>query len=342
MQKPTDFAYLLTSFLSVHLPGQCGFSSHTISSYRDTFTLFLRFCEDRHKLNPDKITLEKITKALVEGFLDWLVGEKGNSVSTRNQRLAALRSFFRYVRSESPEQILKCQHISSIPIKKYAQEPIRYLAFEGIKSILDQPELSKSAGRRDLCILSLLYDSGARVSEICFSEVGHVRLEYPSTIKLFGKGGKVRIVPLMEKTAHVLRSYMTERNLLRYGLEEHPLFWNKRGEKLTTAGIRYILGKYTEAAREDSPEYIPQKVSPHSFRHSKAVHMLQSGINLVYIRDILGHSNLQTTEIYAKADSKSKRDALESVYQNPNPDSPPAWHRDAGLMGWLSKLKLNL
>jgi len=143
----------------------------------------------------------------------------------------------------------------------------------------------------------------------------------------------------MEKTSAVLRSYMTERGLLRRGMEEHPLFWNKRGEKLTTAGVRYILNRYTEAARLDTPENIPQKISPHSFRHSKAVHMLQSGINLVYIRDILGHSDLQTTEIYAKVDPKARRDALESVYQNPNPDLPAAWHRDAGLMDWLSNLK---
>jgi len=192
LKKPTDFAYLLTSFLSVYLPGQCGFSSHTISSYRDTFSLFLRFCEEKHKLNPDRITLEQITKALVEDFLDWLVKERGNGVSTRNQRLAALRSFFRFVRSESPEQILKCQQISSIPIKKHPQKPMSYLVFDGIKSVLDQPDIQRANGRRDLCILSLLYDSGARVSEICFAEVGHIRLDSPSTIKLFGKGNKIR------------------------------------------------------------------------------------------------------------------------------------------------------
>jgi len=216
---------------------------------------------------------------------------------------------------------------------------MNYLAFEGIKNILDQPNLQKSSGRRDLCILSLLYDSGARVSEICFAEAGHVRLDNPGTIKLFGKGGKVRIVPLMGKTSEVLRIYMSERGLLRHGMEDHPLFWNKRGEKLTTAGVRYILGKYTDAARLDRPENIPQKVSPHSFRHSKAIHLLQSGINLVYIRDILGHSELQTTEIYAKVDPKAKREALESVYQNPNPDLPAPWHQDAGLMAWLTNLK---
>jgi site-specific recombinase XerD len=132
---------------------------------------------------------------------------------------------------------------------------------------------------------------------------------------------------------------MTEQGLMSYDKYSHPLFWNNRGEKLTPAGVRYILGKYVEAARQTMPEYIPQSVSPHSLRHSKAVHLLQSGINIVYIRDILGHADLKTTEIYAKIDPKTKRESLESVYQNPNPEMPTSWHKDKGLMKWLSDLR---
>jgi len=337
--KPTDFAYLLTNFLSVYLPGQRGYSQNTIASYRDAFSIFLRYCEGFHKLNPDRLTLDKITKSLVEQFLDWLTGERGNSDGTRNQRLAAMHSFFRYVRTESPEQILKCQQILAIPIKKKAQEPVNYLAFEGIKSILDQPKLDIPKGRRNLCMLSLLYDTGARVSELCYAEVGHIRLEKPGTVKLFGKGNKVRVVPLMEKTSEVLRGYMTEQGLLNHDKFKHPLFWNNRGEKLTPAGVRYILSKYVDLARLVMPELIPQTVSPHSLRHSKAVHLMQAGINIVYIRDILGHADLKTTEIYAKIDPKMKRESLESVYQNPNPELPNSWHQDKGLMKWLTDLK---
>ena len=297
------------------------------------------YCEYQRKLDPDKLTLDKITKLLVEQFLGWLTNERGNSDGTRNQRLSALHSFFRYVRTESPEQILKCQQILSIPIKKKAQEPVNYLAFEGIKNILEQPNLDTKRGRRNLCMLSLLYDTGARVSELCFAEAGHIRLENPGTIKLYGKGGKVRIVPLMEKTSELLRGYMAEQGLLAHNKFNHPLFWNNRGEKLASAGVRYILDKYVEAARISVPEYIPQTVSPHSLRHSKAVHLLQAGINIVYIRDILGHADLKTTEIYAKIDPKVKRESLESVYQNPNPDMPAIWHRDKGLKQWLSNLK---
>ena len=337
--KPTDFAYHLTNFLGVYLPGQRGYSTNTIKSYRDTFKTFLFFCENGYKLDPDRLTLDKITKAFVEQFLDWLKNGKGNGDGTRNQRLSALHSFFRYVRAESPEHILKCQQILSIPIKKTPQEPVNYLAFEGIKHILEQPDLDTVRGRRNLCMLSLLYDSGARVSELCFAEAGHVRLENPGTIKLFGKGNKVRIVPLMEKTAEVLHGYMTEQGLLDRAKYAHPLFWNNRGEKLTPAGIRYILGKHVESARLSESEYIPPNVSPHSMRHSKAVHLLQSGINIVYIRDILGHADLKTTEIYAKIDPKVKRESLESVYQNPNPELPTSWHKDKGLMKWLNDLK---
>lgn len=320
--KPTDFGYHLTNFLSVYLPGQRGYAMNTIASYADTFKVFLRYCESEHKLDPDRMSLDSITKSLVEQFLDWLTSEKSNSDGTRNQRLSALHSFFRYVRTESPEQILKCQQILSIPIKKKAQEPVNYLVFEGIKNILEQPNLDTVRGRRNLCMLSLLYDTGARVSELCFAEAGHIRLEHPGTIKLFGKGNKVRIVPLMDKTSELLRGYMAEQGLLERVKATHPLFWNNRGEKLTPAGIRYILGKCVDAARLADPEYIPQNVSPHSLRHSKAVHLLQSGINIVYIRDILGHADLKTTEIYAKIDPKVKRDSLEKVYQNPNPEFP--------------------
>lgn len=337
--KPTDFAYHLTNFLSVYLPGQKGFSENTILSYRDAVVNFLRYCSSHHRLNPDKITLAKITKPIVEGFLEWLCEEKGNSITTRNQRLAAIHSFFRYVQEESPEQMLKCQQILSVPIKKHPQQTVNYLAFDGIKAILSMPDLNTRNGRRDLCMISLLYDTGARVSELHFIEAGHVRLESPATIKLFGKGKKVRYVPLMNKTTDLLKAYMTEQNLLELGKAKHPLFWNKRGEKLTSAGVRYVLGKYTDAARQAEPALIPDDVSPHSLRHSKAVHLLQSGINLIYIRDILGHADIKTTEIYAKIDPKSKRESLERVYQNPNPDVPPAWHQDKSLMTWLAALK---
>ena len=337
--KPTDFAYHLTNFLSIYLPGRRGFSQHTISSYRDMFIIFLRYCSINHGMNPDKITLAKITKPLVENFLEWLCDENGNTVSTRNQWLSAIRSFFKYIQEEAPEQMLKCQQIRSIPIKKYQQKAVNYLTFDGIKSVLAMPDLDKHGGRRDLCMLSLLYDTGARVSEICFIEAGHVRLEKPSTIKLYGKNNKVRFVPLMNKTAELLAAYMKEKNLLGIDKAAHPLFWNKSGKKLTTAGVRYILDKYAESAQQVSPELIPDDTTPHSFRHSKAVHLLQSGINLIYIRDILGHAHLKTTEVYAKVDPKSKRDALESVYQNPNPDVPNSWHEDKSLMAWLAALK---
>ena len=188
-------------------------------------------------------------------------------------------------------------------------------------------------------MLSLLYDTGARVSELCYAEVGHIRFDNPATIKLFGKGGKTRIVPLMEKTSEIIRRYIAEQGLSQFGKTDHPLFWNTRGEKLTTAGVRYVLRKYTDIARNVMPEVIPDNISPHSLRHSKAVHLLQSGINLVYIRDILGHADLKTTEIYAKVDSKAKREALEAVYTNPNPDQPATWHRDDGIKLWLKQLK---
>ena len=322
--KPTDFAYHLTNYFGVFLPGQKGLSKNTIMSYRDTFTTLLRYCNDILGIAPDKLTIKILTKSIVDDFLEWLCIEKGNSISTRNQRLSAIHAFFRYIQLEAPEHILKCQQILSIPTKKHQQGNINYLTFEGIKSILSMPDLNALSGRRDLVMLSLLYDTGARVSELCFIEVGDIRLESPATIKLNGKGNKIRIVPLMNKTTDLVKAYMKDQNLFGLDKRDHALFWNRQGEKLTPAGVRYILDKYTDEARQTTPEFIPNTVSPHSFRHSKAVHLLQAGVNLIYIRDLLGHANIKTTEIYAKVD--------------PNPDIPPSWHQDKSLMTWLSAL----
>ncbi|MFT8710424.1 MAG: tyrosine-type recombinase/integrase, partial [Sporolactobacillus sp.] len=191
------------------------------------------------------------------------------------------------------------------------------------------------AERRNLALLTLLYDTGARVQEIIDLTPSSVRLDEPATVKLIGKGNKARIVPLMNPTVKILRRYMEEQDLLKNFSNVYPLFFNKRKEKLTRAGVHYILTKYKNMAREKDQAIIPEVLSCHCLRHSKAMHLLQAGVNLIYIRDILGHSSIQITEVYAKVDSRQKREAIENAYTDVSPSEKPEWQENQDLLTWL-------
>ena len=335
--RPTDFSYHLTGYLAKYLPGRVGLSSNTIRSYRDTFSLLLRFCSDVKKIPPQKVTISTLDKKLIEEFLTWIETERGCSVSTRNQRLAAIHAFFKYLQMEAPEHIYLSQQILAVPIKRTHSRTINYLTLDGIKAILDIPDSTSKIGRRNLVLLSLLYDTGSRVQEIADLIVSDVRLENPAIVKVTGKGNKSRIVPLMTRTTKLVNQYMSENDLKRIDKRPYPLFQNRSGTKLTRAGITYILKTCVEKARLLHPELMPKEVSPHCFRHSKAMHLLQSGVNLVYIRDLLGHVSIKTTEIYARSDSQMKREALETL-QGVTPSEMPIWQKNNDLLKWLKEL----
>ncbi len=218
---------------------------------------------------------------------------------------------------------------------KAPEGQFNYLTVDGIAALLAQPDISTKAGRRDAALLSLLYDSGARVQEIVDLTIGDIRFISPATVKLTGKGRKTRIVPLLSGPESLLKAYMKD-----YDLEQspstHPLFCNRSGVKFTRAGIAYTLKKYADMARSTSPDLIPETVTPHCLRHSKAMHLLQANVNLIYIRDLLGHSEIKTTEIYARADTSLKRQALEKASPVNQQIQYPAWTDDDDLMSWLS------
>jgi integrase/recombinase XerD len=333
--KPTDFSYYLTGFLTKFLPGESGASNNTIVSYRDTFILFLRFLKDEKKISVDHLTLNMITKNLVIEYLGWIENKRQCSTSTRNVRLAALHSFFKYLQYENPDNLLEWQKILSIPVKKTEKKTINYLTLDGIKLLLKMPNLDTMIGRRDLALLTLMYDTGARVQELIDLTPSMVRFNKPYTIKLIGKGNKARIVPLMEPTMQTLKRYMEEQDLLNNSSNMYPLFFNKRKEKLTRSGVNYILAKYKNLARQENKTLIPKVFTCHCLRHSKAMHLLQAGVNLVYIRDILGHSSVQVTEMYAKVDSKQKREAIEKAYSDVSPTDEPIWQKNEDLLTWL-------
>ena len=335
--KPTDFSKYISDFISRYMPNEKGASANTITAYRDTFVLLLNFTQNEKHVNIEKLTLEKITKETIIEFLDWIQKERKCSNSTRNARLAAIHSFYRYLQYESLDYLNECQKILSIKFKKTKKESINYLTIEGIKLLLQQPDTRTSMGRRDLTLLSLMYDTGSRVQEVIDFTPSMLRLNKPATIKIVGKGNKARLVPMLDAQTEHLKNYLKENQLNEPFANMYPLFFNSRKEKLTRAGINFIVHKYTKMARKENGMIIPDKISCHTFRHSKAMHMLQAGVNLVYIRDILGHVSIQTTEIYARADSKQKREALEKAYVNINPNEEPMWTKDENLITWLKK-----
>jgi site-specific recombinase XerD len=335
--KPTDFAMRLTSFLSDFLPLQKNVSSNTIKSYRDTFKLFLKFCENEEGIPIEKITMNKISSEIIKRFLNWLEIDRKGSISTRNLRLAAIRSFFRYAQSESPESLYHYQKIIAIPVKKKRQALVEHLSPEGIKTLLETPDRSTVQGRRDLTLMSLLYDSGARVQELIDLMVKDFVPGSNPILIITGKGDKVRRVPIMQNTALLVEKYISESRLDVLYKASYELFRNKQGNKLTKEGIAYIINKYAVMAHEYSNE-VPEKVRCHMLRHSKAVHLLQAGVNIVYIRDFLGHSELKTTEIYARADVEHKRKALKDAYPDLVDSNLPDWCTNSGLMNWLSQL----
>jgi integrase/recombinase XerD len=209
---------------------------------------------------------------------------------------------------------------------------------EAIKILLGQPDKHTPKGRRDLTLISVLYDSGARVQELIDIKVGDIILQDTATVILTGKGNKTRRVPITKNTKSLLQNYILENNLNKSWKNENPLFFNSQYHKLTKEGVAYILSKYVESARKIST-IVPARIKVHMVRHSKAMHLLQAGINLIYIRDFLGHVDLKTTEIYAKADIETKRKVLENLHPDLIDSSLPDWNKDKNLLSWLSELK---
>ena len=336
--KETDFARYLTQFLTVYLPGHLGSKKNTQLSYRDSFSLLLKYCRDVEKYALEKLMITQIDRELVLRFLKWLEEERHCKITTRNQRLAAIHSFFSFLMVEAPQYMEQSQKVLSIPMKKADKPPLMYLPLDAVKGLLEQPDRNIPHGRRDAVLLSLLYDTGARVQELVDLKVCDINLNDTVTIVLTGKGGKSRIVPVMKPTGELLRQYIEGNGLSHPARRRNPLFTNRGNQPLTRAGVTYILKKYAAQAQANGVKDISEEITPHWLRHSKAMHMVQSGVNLIYIRDLLGHSDVSTTEIYARADETMKRKALLEAYESPSEDQLPMWKKDKGLLDWLKSL----
>ena len=316
-----------------------GVSQHTIRSYRDAFVLLIEYFESVRKIKPERLSLEAFSKDNINGYLDWLE-DKGCSSTTRNIRCAAVKSFVRYLIYTDPAHMSQWQSVVSIKAKRSTKETIKYLTVEGMTKLLEGIDLSTSRGRRDHTILSVLYYTGARAQELADLTPSSIRTSEPYLAELFGKGSKKRCVPLDEDIFNLIMAYMRKHGLDRPENNKHPLFYNTWGGKLTTAGLTYIIEKHVKPAKIAYPELFTGNISPHSFRHSRAMHLLQSGVSLIIIRDILGHVSIQTTEIYARVDSKLKRDAIAKAYNAVGKVEPAvtSWEKDPKLKAFLKGL----
>jgi len=333
--KTTDFPSMLSDFLLRELPNIRNQSSNTIISYRDTYVRLLIYCRDVLSIKPERISVTDLTAERLVDYLNWLEQDCNNSINTRNQRLAAIHSLFRYIQMQSPEYLFQCQQILGIPYKKAEKHPVGYLSEDETKTLLSTPDTSTRKGRRDQALLTLLYDSGARVQELVDLRVGDLRLNTPAQVKLTGKGRKTRCVPLMDKTVALLRQYLLENNIDTPVSFEHPLFFNSQRKKLTRQGVAYILCKYADLCNI-------QQVSPHKLRHTKAMHLTEADVNPIFIRDFLGHTDLKVTEIYSKTSIKMKKAALDKMNSGKTviPDKPVKdWTNDNSLLDWLNGLK---
>lgn len=337
--KTTDFAKYLSDFFGQYLPSECGMSQNTVKTYSHTFLLLLEYMHQKERIKPEAVCLKDFTKTRVIAFLKWLETERKCSVSTRNARLGAIHSFAKYLQYRNILNLSNWQEIMSIKNKKSPSRDMEYLTVEALKLFLRQPDLKTRIGRRDFVLLSLLYDSAARVQELIDLTPSDIRFDETTTVRLLGKGSKIRVVPMSTAQVSNLKRYMEECGLLEPSRLNHPLFPNPQGEKLSRMAVLNIVRKYFEMAKAKSPEIMPDRLGCHSFRHSKALHMLEADINLVYIRDFLGHSSTTTTEVYARASEKKKQEALAKLNPGVIKDTKSSWKKDKALLAYLKDLQ---
>lgn len=328
-----QMGYLITEFFCKHLPNEAGLSDNTLKSYRDTFVLYIKYLEESGVCTPKNMDLPDFNADFVNKFLDWLEIERRSSISTRNQRLAALKSFSNFVIRKAPENCKECQDILNLRVKRKPSTVIEYISTETIASILKQPDHTTVLGIRDLAILSFMYETGCRVQELIDTCLGDISFRKPNTVKLTGKGRKSRIIPISSSVANILREYIE-----RYGISQSDqrLFNNRSNMPLSRSGVAYILKKYFQLAKQIDSNILIKSIHPHVIRHSKAMHLLESGVNLIYIRDFLGHVSVTTTEIYAKCNPELKRKyILEAGLNFENCTSPYSDIEKNDLLQWL-------
>lgn len=311
-----SFSFYIQRYFMSYLINQHNFGPNTVSSYRDTFKLLLAFLAESD-INISKKSIDEVDYNVVLRFLSWLSDARKNGVSTKNVRLAHVKSFFRYIMMTAPEHSGQCSKILGIPFGKEDKKPPESMSTDAIKQMLASVDTSSDEGLRHLALLSLMYDSACRVQEIISLNVMDFQPGKSCRIYVHGKGNKYRSIPLLNETEKIVSKYVRQFCLM----PTSPLFCNRNGERLTRQGIRYIIRKYSKAANDAAPGIIVGSVYPHRLRHSKATHLVDNGISIYNVRDFLGHESVATTQIYLTTNLEITRRAIESAAEKTVPES---------------------
>jgi len=325
-------------FLLEELIADRNLTPNTQKSYRDAIRLLFGFVADRHSTDPTRVTVEQVDAAVVRSFLAYLERDRGNSISTRNQRLAALHSLFRFIGRLVPELVDHATQIQAIPLRRTTVPVMPYLDKREMEAMLAVPDRRRAQGHRDYALLLFLYNTGARATEAAEVTIADLSIGTSPSARLIGKGRKVRTCPLWRRTVKALRDLLGAR---LDGPREAPVFLNVRGQPITRYGVHALVARSVSKAAEVVPSLLDKRVSPHTIRHTTAMHLLRAGVDINTIRAWLGHVSLETTNRYAEIDLEMKAQALETcAVSGPDPTlkPSPSWHADTGLMSFLASL----
>jgi len=304
-----DIARHLKIFLAEHLTQARGFSLNTVRSYRDGLCLLLRHLHEKHGIAPHRVTVADLSTENILGFLDERQRSHKNSDSTRNQRLRAIRSFAKYVRQKEPMLTSDLESLLAVPAKRTHRKVLGFLTCDEMNAVLDAPTADTWSGKRDRVLFAAMYNTGARVSEIMGARVSDVMLTSGGVFTFTGKGRKERAMPLWKSTTTTLRKWIAANHLR----PDQPLFPNARGQAITRSGIEKRLKTAVRNAGKTCPSIRKKQVSPHTIRHTTAMHLLQEGVDITVIALWLGHESIETTHLYITADLERKEKALKTL-----------------------------
>jgi site-specific recombinase XerD len=334
----SDLAKSIRNFFEQHLVSARGLSEHTVLAYRDAWKLFLTFACRHHRKNAIALRLEDLTAETVRRFLEHLERERKNGVQTRNNRLAAIHALFQYLATTDPRYITQCESILSVPFKRTAARVPEYLERDEVRQIFSEIKCNTVLGQRDDALLRLLYNTGMRAQELVDLNVNHLRFTRPYYVRIHGKGQRERTCPLWPETIQAVKKYL-ERRSVRLD-DTAPLFVNGENNRLTRFGVRYIVAHRAAEAAKVFPSLLTRKVTPHTWRHTTAMHLLQSNVDLSMIRSWLGHASIETTNTYVEIDLEMKRKTLQSCEKllPAHAKRGSSWKRHPDILSWLSNL----
>jgi len=337
--KHSSLASVIHSYFLTYLSREKGLQPGTIRSYRDSLRLFLIFVAGMNRRGVSDLDLEHLSYEAVQAFLHDMEANRGNAISTRNQRLAALHVFYEYLARTVPERLACCAKVAAIPMKRCPQPEMTFLARDEVEALFACIPARDRLAKRDRALLMLLYNTGARVSEVAQLTLGQLELQSPARVRLLGKGSKWRVCPLWKQTAKALKEMLDERAIdlppdarVFVGTDQRPM---------TRSGIYKRVRHYARIWERLTKPQARTRITPHVFRHTAAVHLLEAGVEVNVIRGWLGHVNLETTNRYAEITVRMKAEALalcEPVAAGSENTSKPSWQNDVAMMNWLGAL----